>query len=94
MPSKNTIQQRIDNGDTVTAWCHNAPHCNHHQVLDLAKLRDRLGPDHGAMHADLAPKLRCSVCGSKSIGLIVSPRDAKHRVDGGRKNLYARAKGE
>jgi len=36
-------------------------------------LRDKLGPDHGAMHDDLVPKLRCSKCGGKDLGLIVSP---------------------
>jgi hypothetical protein len=37
------------------------------------KLRERLGPDHSIMHDDLAPKLKCSKCGGKKVGLILSP---------------------
>ena len=65
-----TIQDRIDNGEWVSVWCHR-PTCAHHADLDLLHLRDKLGPDHGAMHADLVPKLRCSVCGSKNVGIII-----------------------
>ena len=93
MSSKNTIQQRIDNSDEVMVYCHNSAHCHHKARLDLVALRARLGPDHGAMHDDLVPKLRCTKCQSKKVGIIISPRDANHRVEGGR-NLYAKTKGE
>lgn len=68
-----TIQDVIDSGDTIEAWCHR-PSCRHHQALDFLKLRDKLGPDHGAMHDDLVPKLKCSKCGCKQVGLIVQPK--------------------
>lgn len=65
-----TIQSRIDEGERISVHCHN-PRCHHGSKLDLLKLRDKLGPDHGAMHADLVPRLRCSVCGSKNVGIII-----------------------
>lgn len=68
-----TIQEFIETGDRLTAWCQDVK-CRHHAVLDMAALRDRLGPDHGAMHDDLVPLLKCSKCRGKKIGLIRSPR--------------------
>jgi hypothetical protein len=65
-----TIQERIDEGERISVYCHN-PRCHHGAKLDLLKLRDKLGPDHGAMHDDLVPRLRCSVCGSKNVGIII-----------------------
>lgn len=85
-----TIQSLIDGKMTVTAYCH-VSDCHHHQVLDLEKLRDRLGPDAPAMANDLEPKLRCSKCGSKKVGLIYAPDSDK--VPGMGKNLYQKAKG-
>ncbi|WP_292106347.1 hypothetical protein [Mesorhizobium sp.] len=49
-----TFQSLIDAEMTVTAFCHHAP-CNHSQKLDLAKLRDRFGPDAPAMADDIVP---------------------------------------
>ena len=43
-----TFQSLIDGKMTVTAYCHNSA-CYHSQKLDLAKLRDRFGPDAPAM---------------------------------------------
>jgi hypothetical protein len=65
-----TFQSLI--GLTVTAYCHTSA-CHHSQVLDLAKLRDRFGPDASAMADDLTPKLKCAKCGGKNVGLIYSP---------------------
>lgn len=67
-----TIQSFIDSGDRLTAWCHNS-RCNHNAILDMHALRERLGPDHGAMHGDLVHKLRCAKCGGKKVGLICTP---------------------
>ena len=80
-----TLQESIDEGLRISAWCHGRG-CNHHSDLDLAALRDRLGPDHGAMHDDLAPKLRCKKCGGKAIGLIVAPSANAGRVPKGSAN--------
>ena len=46
-----TFQSLIDAKMTVTAYCHNSA-CHHRQPLDLAKLRDRFGPDAPAMADD------------------------------------------
>ncbi len=67
-----TIQTFIESGDKLRVYCHNSS-CNHHAELDMLALRDRLGPDHGAMHDDLVPKLKCSKCGGKKVGLIHTP---------------------
>jgi hypothetical protein len=67
-----TIQQLIDDRMTLTAYCH-APMCHHNQRLDINKLRDKLGPDAPAMSDDLVPKLRCTNCGGRKVGLIYTP---------------------
>lgn len=93
MSKGRTIQDAIDAGERLEAWCH-SPRCGHHAYLDLIKLREKLGPDHGAMHDDLVYKLRCAKCGGRKIGLIVHPNYARYdqaRMNG--KNLYAKAKG-
>lgn len=71
-----TIQELMYHEHTLTAVCYdqrNGIPCSHYQLLDLPALRERLGPDHLAMHDALVPKLRCSKCGSKLVGLIRSP---------------------
>lgn len=66
--SNATIQGTIDVQMGIRAWCNS---CHHVPGLDLIALRDRLGPDHRAMHDDLVPKLRCQSCDGKDIGLMV-----------------------
>lgn len=83
-----TIQDVIDSGDTIRAYCH-AHLCNHSAVLDMIALRDRFGPDHGAMHDDLVPKLRCLRCGGKKVGIISTPGTKEY---GG--NPYLKSKGK
>lgn len=88
-----TIQQFINSGDTVTAYCQN-PACGHRQVLDMLKLRDKLGPDHGSLHDDLVPKMRCSKCGGKDIGLIRSSnKTASYTGPKPNQNMYAKLSG-
>jgi len=70
--ARKTIQDVIDEGETITAYCH-AYLCNNKSVLDMLALRDRFGPDHGAMHDDLVPKLRCTKCGGRKVGVICTP---------------------
>lgn len=77
-----TIQSLIDGKMTVTAYCHN-PSCRHRLSLDLKMLRERLGPDAKAMSDDLSPKLKCSKCGGKQLGLIYAP-DTRRQVPGPR----------
>lgn len=57
---------------TVTAHCRNSA-CHHNQALDLAKHRDRFGPDAPAMADDLTPKLKYAKCGGKKVALIFTP---------------------
>jgi len=45
--------------------------CRHSEQLDLKALARRLGPDHGALHKDLVPLLRCRACGSKKVGIRI-----------------------
>lgn len=70
-----TIQGLIDGKMVVTAFCHNH-RCHHNHVLDLQKLKEKLGPDAPAMEWDLRAKLRCRKCGnhdSKRFGLTYVP---------------------
>lgn len=87
-----TVQSLIDRKMTVTAYCH-AVQCGHHHVLDLEKLRERLGPDGPAMADDLEPKLVCSKCGGKKLGLIYAPDSEKVPGMGKVVSPYAKAKG-
>jgi len=64
-----TVQALIDASMTLTACCRN----NHHKVLDLETLREKLGPDAPAMAADLTPRLMCRRCGEKATGITYSP---------------------
>jgi hypothetical protein len=80
-----TLQEAIDEGLRIDAWCH-ARGCHHHSEIDLVALAARLGPEHGSMHDDLVPKLRCTKCGGKAVGLIVSPGGNFGRVPRGSAN--------
>jgi hypothetical protein len=67
-----TIEDLIRNGYTLHAACRAAT-CMRTAQLDLERLKGRLGAGHGTLAADLAPKLRCSKCGGKDVGLVMSP---------------------
>ncbi|OJU02574.1 MAG: hypothetical protein BGN87_00030 [Rhizobiales bacterium 65-79] len=89
-----TIQHFLSSGDTYEICCHA---CHHHAKLDMVKLRDRLGPDHGCLHDDIIHLFRCSKCGEKrQLGLLRTPRGNDKRGQGrahSGSNLYAKAKG-
>ncbi|MHA6687728.1 hypothetical protein [Mesorhizobium sp. A556] len=88
-----TLKSLIDAGVAVQAYCH-ASSCHHNQKLNLELLMDHFGPDFPAMATDLEPKLRCSKCGGKKIGLIFTPdRDSIGGFRLVEKNLYQKAKG-
>ena len=78
--ARHTLADRIRNGDMVRAYCHNIPARGHSSELDLVKLAEKLGPDHGAMHDDLVRKLKCAKCGGRRIGLIVTPNSKQYRA--------------
>ena len=67
-----TISAMIDYGYTLWVFCHRRG-CNRSRKMDLQMLAKELGRNHSAMHKDLAPKLRCSACGSKQLGLSATP---------------------
>ena len=69
----------IDDDMSLHAWCQS---CRHHVDLDLDALGKRLGYEHSTMADELAPKLKCSACGSRKIGLILSARQTGKRLDG------------
>jgi hypothetical protein len=53
-------------------FCHRRG-CKHSSKMDLQMLAKELGRNHSAMHKDLAPRLKCSACGSKQLGLSATP---------------------
>ena len=67
----NTIRGLLDHRIGLAAFCNV---CRPTVLLDLDARRQRLGFDHSTLHDDLAPKLRCSACGSRDVGLIVRPQ--------------------
>lgn len=76
MTSNATIAGMISGRYTVTVFCRD---CDHSARLDLEALAERLGPEHGALADTLLPKLRCSACGGKRLGMVVNamgPGDA------------------
>lgn len=66
--SISTIGDFIDEGMGITAYCGG---CGRGQTLDLERLAEKLGRDHGALAGDLKPKLKCARCGSKDMSFIV-----------------------
>lgn len=68
--TNSTLGECIALGYGIRATC---LACWHARELDLPALAARLGPDHGALHADLVPRLRCAECGSKRIALTMLP---------------------
>lgn len=81
----------IDNGERISAHCLSPTCYRKSAYLDLEALKAKLGPDHGAMHWDLTPKLRCKECGSKNVGITVH---VDQRPSGDLKSPYRKAKGE
>lgn len=56
-------------GEIITAHCHT---CGRYNELDIQVLSDKLGPAHGAMFNDLAPKLKCAACDGKRLQMLYS----------------------
>ena len=71
-PYTNSIQDFMDDGTSVTIFCHNSS-CNHRGDIDLLKLCDRLGPDHGMLFDEIKGYLRCGKCRGKRFGMIRNP---------------------
>jgi len=69
-----TLGECIKYGYRITAYCNG---CHHNVALDLPALAEKLGEDHGALHNDLVPKLRCVECRGKNIGIILTHESAE-----------------
>jgi hypothetical protein len=71
-----TIQDHIDNGHKISVHCHgtgaDGHPCHHSSTICLDELGKRIGYDHPALARDLKPYFRCSLCGSKDVGFIVT----------------------
>lgn len=72
MNALGTLGGLIDDGYQIGAHCLNLD-CRRYSVLDLPALAVRLGRDHASLHKHLAPKLRCSACGGRRVGLTLIP---------------------
>jgi hypothetical protein len=68
-----TLADFITNKTKVSAHCRKAPLCWHHSHLDLEALARRYGADMDFYEVDLRPRMRCTACGAKGAGFIVSP---------------------
>lgn len=66
-----TIGDLIEHRHKLAVHC-NAPGCHNYKKLDLQALGERLGFDQPYLKPYLAPKLKCSKCGSKDISLSLS----------------------
>ena len=74
--SAETVAEHIAGGYSIRAYCERGgePLCGHSVELDLEALGNRLGFEHHCTHDALAPKLRCSSCGSRNVSLRISPK--------------------
>lgn len=68
-----TIGKLIELNHSLTAHCFD-PKCQHSGKLDLMELAWKLGPYHGCGADALEPKLRCTKCGGKRVGIQVDPQ--------------------
>ena len=68
-----TLGDMIDHRMYLTAHCKEqvgpGRFCNHRVRLDMAMLVEKLGREFEANAYTLPPLLRCSVCGSKRVGI-------------------------
>jgi hypothetical protein len=56
-----TLADVLAANESLSVNC-SSPACFHSTKLDVRALADRLGPGHGAMHADLVRYFRCTKC--------------------------------
>lgn len=66
------VQKLIDDRMEIAVYCQCSA-CGQHSTLDLELLKEKLGPDAPAMRDDLVPRLRCTKCRGKQVGIIYSP---------------------
>lgn len=71
-----TIGRLIEFNHRVALYCENyrgGLSCGFVKWLDLEKLAERLGSDHGCLHDDLVPHLWCTKCGGKRVSIRMHP---------------------
>lgn len=75
MATIDTIGALIDHGFRLSIHCENQ-FCRHNALLDLVALAERFGRDFVTIGRPnpLTARMRCSKCGGKDLGLILSPR--------------------
>ena len=61
-----TLGDCLDNGYGIRATC---TACWHGADLDIEALARKLGREHGALHNDLVPLLRCTKCPENRVSL-------------------------
>lgn len=74
MATIDTLGALIEHGFRLSIHCDNQ-FCRHSAKLDLEALADRFGRDFVAIGNPnpLTARMRCSRCGGKDLGLILSP---------------------
>lgn len=68
MINDNTIGAMLDAGMSLSAVCYREG-CRHSAPLDLNRLAAKLGREHSTLRKDLCPRLVCSACGGKDVGI-------------------------
>jgi hypothetical protein len=69
-----TLASLKEAGLKLFAFCNN-PACRWSAVLDTDELIAKLGEQHGTLPTDMVPRLICSQCGSKDVGVVLSAAD-------------------
>lgn len=77
--SINSIGKLIDHGYSVALYC-DAPRdpCGFVKWIDLPKLAEHLGRDHGCLASDITPHLWCTKCGGKTVAIRLHPFTGPH----------------
>lgn len=75
----NSIGKLIDNNYKIALYCERPQErCGFVKWLDLEKLANWLGRDHGCLASDLTPHLFCTKCGGKAVALRLHPFTGPH----------------
>jgi hypothetical protein len=69
-----TIGAVIDAGLKIHGFCID---CGHSEDVDLMAAATTLGREHSSLPVHLVPKLVCSRCGSKNVGMVLAPDHAE-----------------
>jgi len=73
-----TIGAVIDAGLGIKAFCLD---CGHTEHVDIALMERKLGRKFSVLPVHLVPKLLCSRCGSKNVGMTLVAEHAEPAAD-------------